>query len=390
MNFDFSEDLNLLREQARRFLGERCSAQVVRTVFEGDAAFDAGLWAQVASLGWTGCAIPEQWGGTGLGHEALCVLAEEMGRANAPLPFGSAVYLAAEAVLCHGSPAQQARWLPAIASGEAIGALALAEGPGNPRAAAVQARLEGGRLHGTKWPVLDGAAASFAVVVAKDPQGGLVLARVELDAPGVRRTPLQTLDPARPQVRIDFDCAPAEPLGEAALSWPQLERLLDRAAVLLAFEQIGGAAACLDMAGAHAKQRIAFGRPIGSFQAVKHKLADVFVAIELARSNAYYGAWALQTDAPELTAAAAAARVAATQAFHLAAKESIQVHGGMGFTWEMDCHLYLRRARVLSAALGGPAWWKERLVREYETRMQSRLAHRQPLDSDRKPSHGLQ
>ena len=373
MNFDFSEDLNLLREQARRFLGERCAPAVVRAVFEDDRPTDRALWNEVAGLGWLGCAIPEGLGGIGLGHEALCVLAEELGRANAPLPFGSSVFLATEAILRFGSPAQQQAWLPGLAAGERIGCLALAEGPGNPRAASVAMQLENGRLHGAKWPVADGAAADFALVAVREPEGGFALVRVELAADGVRRTPLQTLDPSRPQVRIDFDCARAERLGDRVLGWPEIEGLLDRAAVLTAFEQIGGAAACLDAATAYAKERLAFGRPIGSFQAIKHKLADVFVAIELARSNAYYGAWALETDAPELTAAAAAARIAATQAFHLASKENIQVHGGMGFTWEMDCHLYLRRAKVLSAALGSPAWWKERLVREYEARMQPRL-----------------
>ncbi|HWS75186.1 MAG TPA: acyl-CoA dehydrogenase family protein [Quisquiliibacterium sp.] len=373
MNFDFSEDLNLLREQARRFLGERCTPRTVRAVFEGEQAYDRALWSEVSRLGWTGCAIPEAYGGLGLGHEALCVIAEEMGRAIAPLPFGSSVFLAAEAILLYGTEAQKQAWLPALAAGESIGAFALAEGPGNPRAAGIATRLESGRLHGVKWPVLDGAAADCALVVAVEPSGALALVRVALDAPGVRRTTLQTLDPARPQVRIEFDCAPAERLGDAPLAWADVERLLDRAAVPTAFEQIGGAAACLEMATAYAKERFAFGRPIGSFQAIKHKLADVFVAIEIARSNAYYGAWALDTDAPELAAAAAAARIGATQAFHLASKENIQVHGGMGFTWEMDCHLYYRRAKVLSAALGSPAHWKERLVRQYEARVQPQL-----------------
>ena len=426
MNFDFSEDLNLLREQARRFLGERCTPAVVRAVFEDDRPTDRALWSEVAGLGWLGCAIPEDLGGIGLGHEALCVLAEELGRANAPLPFGSSVFLATEAILRFASQAQQRAWLPALASGDRIGCFALAEGPGNPRAGGIGVQLENGRLHGAKWPVADGAAADFAIAAVRDPDGGFALVRVELASEGVTRTALQTLDPSRPQVRIDLDCARAERLGDRVLGWPDIEALLDRAAVLTAFEQIGGAAACLDAATGYAKERLAFGRPIGSFQAIKHKLADVFVAIELARSNAYYGAWALDTNAPELTAAAAAARVAATQAFHLASKESIQVHGGMGFTWEMDCHLYLRRAKVLSAALGSPAWWKERLVREYEARMQPRLRESQaaavravaaaqagrtqpcacaldeelplpasagagrPTDNERSPRHGLQ
>lgn len=366
MNFDFSEDLNLLREQARKFLSERCTPKAVRAVFESEQTHDAGLWREIAQMDWLGAAIPEEFGGAGLGHEGLCVLAEEIGRALAPVPFGSTAYLAAEALMLYGSPMQKQAELPRLATGESITAFALAEGLGNPRQAGVAARFADGRLNGTKWPVLDGAAADTALVVARDAGGGFALVRVALDAPGVKRSPLDTLDPSRPMCSIDFDGAPAQRLGDRALAWADVERLLERAAVLVAFEQLGGAGACLDMASAYAKERIAFGRLIGSFQAIKHKLADVFVANELARSNAYYGAWALSTDAPELPLAAAAARVAATQAFHLASKENIQVHGGMGFTWEMDCHLYYRRAKLLSTLLGSPPYWKERLVQQWE------------------------
>jgi acyl-CoA dehydrogenase len=366
MNFDFSEDLHLLREQARKFLSDRCTPKVVRTVFESDQTHDAGLWREIAQMGWLGAAIPEEFGGAGLGHEGLCVLAEEIGRALAPVPFGSVAYLAAEALMLHGSQTQKQAELPRLARGESIIAFALAEGLGNPRQAGVTARLADGRLSGAKWPVLDGQSADAALVVARDETDGFALAHVRLDGPGVKRAQLDTLDPSRPMCRIDFDGAPAQRLGDCALAWADIERLLERAAVLVAFEQLGGASTCLDMANAYAKERIAFGRPIGSFQAIKHKLADVFVANELARSNAYYGAWALSADAPELPLAAAAARVSATHAFHLASKENIQVHGGMGFTWEMDCHLYYRRAKLLSTLLGSPPYWKDRLVQQWE------------------------
>jgi alkylation response protein AidB-like acyl-CoA dehydrogenase len=183
---------------------------------------------------------------------------------------------------------------------------------------------------------------------------------------GVAREELKTLDPTRGHARFTFRNARAERLGAAGQGWDLAEALLDRAAALIAFEQVGGAQACLEMATDYAKNRYAFARPIGSFQPIKHKLADMYVAIEVARANAYYAAWALSTDAAELKLAAAAARVAASEAYHLAAKENIQTHGGMGFTWEADCHLFYRRAKLLAVQAGAPALWKEKLVRQLE------------------------
>ena len=362
MNFDFSDDLNLLREEARKFLAEQCPTRAVRRILEREAPFDRGLWQQVARMGWLGAAVPEQYGGAALGHEGLCVIAEELGRALAPIPFSSSAYLATEAILSHGTEAQKAAWLPRLAAGELIATFAIAEGPDNPRPEALRGQWRAGRLSADKWPVADGSIADLAVVVARGEQGEPALCLVTLDAAGFSRAPLDTLDPSRDQARLGFADTPAELLGDAPCGWAAVQTLLDKAAVLFAFEQVGGAQACLDMATAYAKERVAFGRPIGSFQAIKHKLADVYIAIELARSNAYYGAWALQTGAPELGLAAAAARVAATEAFHLASKENIQTHGGMGFTWEMDCHLYYRRAKLLALAVGSARHWKDRLV----------------------------
>lgn len=362
MNFDFSEDLNLLRDEARRFLAEQCPTKAVRRILDGEDAYDRALWRRVAEMGWLGAAVPEEHGGAGLGHEGLCVLAEEVGRALAPIPFASSVYLATEAIVAHGTEAQKTRHLQRLVAGEAIGTLALAEGPDNPRPEAVRARVRAGRLDADKWPVVDGGIADLAVVVARDEDDAIGLYLVDLTGEGVTRETLQTVDPTRDQARLRFAGAPAERLGTGPAGWAAVQALLDRAAVLVAFEQVGGAQACLEMATAYAKERIAFGRPIGSFQAIKHKLADVYVATELARSNAYYGAWALQAGAPELPLAAAAARVSATEAFHLASKENIQTHGGMGFTWELDCHLFYRRAKMLALALGSARHWKERLV----------------------------
>jgi alkylation response protein AidB-like acyl-CoA dehydrogenase len=223
----------------------------------------------------------------------------------------------------------------------------------------------GGRLSGAKWPVADGTIAHIAVVVARDEAGEIALYLTPLA--GVARRELKTLDPTRDQARFDLDGTVAEKLPQTG-GWAAVQRLLDRAAILFAFEQVGGADASLQMARGYAMERFAFGRPIGSFQAIKHKLADMYVALELARSNAYYGAWALATDAAELPLAAAVARVSATDAFHLASKENIQTHGGIGFTWAVDCHLFYRRSKQLGLALGGAPFWKNRLVDLLETR----------------------
>lgn len=367
MNFDFSEDLNVLRDQARRFLDDRCPPAAVRNVLEGDQPFDRPLWEAIAELGWPAAAIPENYGGIGLGHEALCVLAEEVGRALAPVPYSSSIYLAAEAILLHGSEAQKQHFLPQLASGARIGTFALAEGPGNPARDAIRTRYAGGVLSGDKWPVPDGSIADLGLVVARDEAESILLCIVDLNGPGVTRTTLETLDPSRDMAQVRFDSAPAQCLGDRPVSWSEVEQLLDRAAVPLAFEQLGGASVCLEMATAYAKERHAFGRPIGSFQAIKHKLADMFVANELARSNAYYGAWALAANAVELPLAASAARISAIKAFEYASRENIQTHGGMGFTWEMDCHLFYRRAKLLSGALGSSSYWQERLVSHWES-----------------------
>ena len=376
MNFDFSDELKSLRGQARKFLRERNALGAARRVIDGAGPYDKALWQEIARMGWTGAAIPEEYGGAGLGHLGLCVLAEELGHALAPVPFSSSVYLASEALLIAGSAAQKERYLPKLASGAGIGTLALAEGPGAVDAKALRASVVDHRLSGAKLPVPDGDIADLAIVAARGErpaERGLSLFVVDLTGPGVRRETVATVDPSRSHARLAFDGAPAEPLGAPGEGLALLRRLFDRAAVLFAFEQVGGAQAALDMAKAYALERYAFGRPIGSFQAIKHKLADVYVAIELARSNAYYGAWALSQEAAELPVAAAAARVAASEAFSLAAQENIQTHGGMGFTWAFDCHLYYRRAKLLSLALGSPREWKDRLITHLEARNDSGL-----------------
>ncbi|UYO46039.1 acyl-CoA/acyl-ACP dehydrogenase [Rhodopseudomonas palustris] len=366
MNFDFSDDQKQLRDQARRFLAEKCSPKAVRAVLEGKADYDRDLWKGLAEMGFLGVAIPEEYGGTGAGHLELCVIAEELGRALAPVPFSSTVYLAAEALLLAGSEEQKQKWLPKISSGEAIGTLALFEGTGNPSPAAVKLALSNGTLTGTKKPVADGAIADFAIVAARTGNSGretdVSLFLVDLKAGGVTAKALQNVDPSRQQAELTFAGAKAEPLGVANEGWSILSRVMDRAAVLIAFEQVGGADRALEMGRDYALDRIAFGRQIGSFQAIKHILADMYVSATLARSNSYYGAWALSTDAAELPEAAASARISATQAFQHCAKQNIQVHGGMGFTWEFDCHLYYRRANALALSLGSQSYWEDQLI----------------------------
>jgi alkylation response protein AidB-like acyl-CoA dehydrogenase len=366
MNFEFSDDQKQLRDQARRFLAEKCPPKAVRAVLEGKEAYDKALWKGLAEMGFLGVAIPEEFGGTGAGHLELCVIAEEMGRALAPVPFSSTVYLAAEVLMLAGSDAQKQKWLPKIASGEAIGTLALFEGTGNPSAKAVKLTAANGVLNGVKKPVADGAIADFAIVAARTGTSGretdIALYLVDLKGGGVEAKTLTNVDPSRNQAELTLTDCKAEPLGAASEGWSILSRVLDRAAVLLAFEQVGGADRALEMGRDYALDRIAFGRPIGSFQAVKHILADMYVSATLARSNCYYGAWALSTNAGELPEAAATARISATQAFQHCAKQNIQVHGGMGFTWEFDCHLYYRRSNALALSLGSLSYWEDQLI----------------------------
>ena len=368
MNFDFTDDQKFLKGEARKFLDARCPVSAVRAVLDDPAkSHDAGLWKSIAEQGWLGAAIPEEHGGLGLGRIELCAIAEELGRACAPVPFASTVYFLAEALMLAGSDAQKAAWLPKIAAGEVIGAFATAEGPGALSEAAIQAKVENGKLTGVKVPVTDGDIADLAVVLAKENgQTGLYL--VELAGAGVTRETLKTLDPTRGVAKLSFSGAAVERLGGAGEGLALTEAVMDRAAILLAFEQLGGADRCLEMAKAYALERYAFGRVIASYQAIKHKLADIYVKNELARSNAYYGAWALNAGAAELPIAAAAARVAGSEAFWFASKENIQTHGGMGFTWDVDCHLFYRRSRQLSLVAGAPRVWKERLVSQLERR----------------------
>src|SRR5262249_8312461 len=253
MNFDFSDDQKQMRDAARKFLSEQCPPKTVRAVLDGKAAYDKELWKGLAEMGFLGVAIPEEFGGAGAGHLELCVIAEEMGRALAPVPFSSTVYLAAEALLLAGSDSQKKKWLPKIASGEAIGTLALFEGSGNPSPKAIRLAADGGTLNGVKKPVPDGALADFAVVAARTGSSGresesdISLFVADMKGGGVEVKELTNVDPTRGQAEVTFKNCKAEPLGKAGEGWSILTQLLDRAAVLTAFEQVGGADRALEM-----------------------------------------------------------------------------------------------------------------------------------------------
>ena len=365
MNFEFSEQQQLLRDQAQGFLNQNCSPSVVRKILETDAAYDEALWKQIAGLGWMATVIPDQYGGLGFSYYELVVIAEELGRVVAPVPFSSSVYLATEALILAGSDAQKTKWLPKLAAGEAIGTFALGEGAGRPTAAQLTTCAVGSRLTGSKYPVADGDVSDFVIVVAASDHGDKAsLYLVELDE--VEKSAIRTIDPTRSHSKLNFDNTPGELLGGEGSGWQLANQLMDRAAVLYAWEQVGGAQAALEQAKEYAMERYAFGRPIAGFQAIKHKLANVYVKNTLARSNGYYGAWALDGNEAELSLAAATCRVSATQAYYFASKENIQTHGGMGFTWEFDCQFHYRRSKLLSVNLGSETWWQDRLISAYE------------------------
>ena len=372
MNFDFSDDQKSLQDETHRFLRDRCDLSVARLVLDDQQqAYSESVWREMVELGWTGITIPEQYGGIGLGYLELCVMAEEMGRFLAPVPFSSTLYQFCEALLNGASKTLKLEILPQVAAGKLIGTMAFAEGIGFPDPDRIGVRFKAGKLYGDKWPVADAMIAGAAVVLAVNEDNDPCLCFLDLDQEAVHRRQLESVDPSRSQGGLEFFGAEAENLtafegGSGKSGWQLFQRVLNAAAVLFAFEQIGGADACLAAATEFSRERHAFGRPIGSFQAIKHKLVDVYVANQLARSNAYYGAWALATGAEELPLAASVARVSATQAYEYAASENIQVHGGMGFTWEADCHLYLRRSRTLALLIGSSGLWKKQVTSELQ------------------------
>ena len=338
----------------------------VRRLTETERGYAPEIWQQMAEqLGLQSLAIPEEYGGAGFGLVDLTVVLQEMGRALLPSPYFASVVLAAHALLTSGDDAAKKDLLPGIASGETIATLAVTEDGGSwdPGAVTMTARRAGQDylLDGRKVFVLDGHIADLIVVVARS-ERGLSLFTVDAAAPGLSRTALTTLDGTRTQARLDFDGTPARLVGVDGGAEAGLVKTLDIAATALAAEQIAAAEWCLESSIAYAKERVQFGRAIGSFQAVKHKLADMFTQLELAKSAAQYAAWQAAQHTDELPSSACIAQAYASQAFWDIAVESVEVHGGIGFTWEHDLHLYFKRAKTSQVLLGTPAYHRELLA----------------------------
>lgn len=359
MNFDFSDDQRRLQDEIRKVLTEHSTSDAVRVVLDGNATYDQDTWQQLAQLGALGLAIPEEHDGTGLGALELCLLAEECGRALVAAPLLSTIYQAAEVIKRAGSEDQQQKFLSAIATGTCIMTCQL-EQPVEFAAEPISLGFtseDRSSIAGVAEALPDAIAASHAILMV---DGCLVL--VDLSQASVTRSLQTSIDGTRPLGKLRFQSAPCELLAGDANHEAIAQRVINGAAVLLAFEQVGGAEAALYAARDYTLERKTFGRAVGSYQAVKHTLADLFSAIEIARAHAWYGAWAMSTDADELPRAAAAARVAASEAYNRVAEESLHLHGGIGFTWEMDCHLHLRRARWLAQILGSRQLWRNKLA----------------------------
>ena len=365
MNLDFSDDQKFLQEEARKFLEKEQALNRNRSVLETDNKFDEDLWEKIVELGWTGIRIPEDYGGLGLGHLELCVIAEELGRFLAPVPYSSSVYLFTEAIINYGTDEIKKDILPKLVSGEIVGTLGVTEELHAPTKDNINLVYADGKINGKKIAVPDAGVATHAIVVAKSDKG-ISLQLVDLSTTGVTVEHQENIDESRGHFSISFNDVETKLLGDKVSGWELYETLINQAAVLFIYEQIGGSQASLDMAINYAKERYAFGRPIGSYQAIKHKLADMYIALTLAKSNCYYAAWALSTNAADLPSASATARVSATKAFQLCSKENIQTHGGNGFTWEYDCHMFYRRSKLLSLNIGSLSNWREKLVTSLE------------------------
>ncbi len=366
MNFAFSEEQEELRRSVRRFLEDKSPSTEVRRLMETTEGFDRAVWDQMANqLGLQALAIPEEYGGAGFGYVELTVVFEEMGAALLCVPYFATVALAANALLSSGDEGAKKDLLPGIASGETIATLALTEDSGRWDAEGITLAAtpsgDGWKLDGHKMFVIDGHNANLVLVAGRTDRGVSLFA-VEGGASGLTTTPLATMDQTRKQARIEFASTPARLIGDDGGAAPVLSRTLDLAAVALAAEQVGGAQRCLDMAVDYAKTRIQFGRPIGSFQAIKHKCADMLLEVESAKSAAYYAGWAAAEDSEELPVVASLAKSYCSEAYFHAAAENIQIHGGIGFTWEHDAHLYFKRAKSSELMLGDPSYHRELLA----------------------------
>jgi alkylation response protein AidB-like acyl-CoA dehydrogenase len=373
VQFAFTDEQEQFRSAVRRFLNDRSPTTEVRRLMATAEGYDPAVWRQLSEeLALPGIHIPEQYGGGGFGIVELCIVTEELGRALLCAPYFSTAVLAANAILNAGTEEQKSALLPEIASGARLATLAITEPNGNWDPAAIESvatpDADGYRLEGVKNYVVDGHIADLLIVAARMPGSagpkGLALFTLTAKSGGVERTLLQSMDPTRKIARLDFRGAHAKLLGSLD-SAQAIVRTLDQAAIALANEMVGGAQAMLDAAVNYSKLRVQFGRPIGSFQAIKHKLADMLLEVELAKSAAYYAAQAAAIDDPEWPALASLAKAAASEAYLHVAIECIQVHGGIGFTWDNDTHLWFKRAKSSEIFLGQPGYHRELLMQRW-------------------------
>ncbi len=372
MNFGFNEEQELLRSTARKFFDNECASETVRKLMDGPEGMTPDLWKKIVEQGWTGLIFADEHGGMGLGFVDLVVLMEEMGRAVVPGPFFSTVLLGGLAIREAGTEAQKKAWLPKIASGEARATLAWMEPSAElgARGITLQATAKGAgfTLDGTKLFVHDAHTADVIVVAARTsagPEDGVSLFLVPKSTPGLSVTLLPTMDQTRKLCEVGFanvSVGADALMGQAGAGWAPLSRVLDRATVALCAEMCGGAQKVLEMTVEYAKIRQAFGRPIGSYQGVKHKAADMLVDVENSKSITYYAAWAMDEGVPEGPLAVSMAKAYVSDAYRRVAGAGIQLHGGIGFTWEHDLHLYFKRAKGSEFTFGDATWHRERVA----------------------------
>jgi alkylation response protein AidB-like acyl-CoA dehydrogenase len=371
VNFAFSEEQEQLREAVRKFLEAKSPESEVRRLMETTEGYDPAVWKQMANeLGLQSLHIPEAYGGQGFTFVELGIVLEEQGRALLCAPYFSTVVLAANAILNAGTDEEKGALLPGIASGETIATLAFTEPNGKWDADGITMEAsesgDGYTLNGTKMFVLDGHTADLIVVAARTAgstgEDGISFFTVAGDASGLTRTALATMDQTRKQAKLEFANVSAAKLGEPGAGWAALSKTLDQAAVGLSNEMVGGAQFVLEESVQYAKDRVQFGRPIGSFQAIKHKCADMLLEVESAKSAAYYSAWAAAEDNDELPVVASLAKAYCSDAYFHAAAENIQIHGGIGFTWEHNAHLYFKRAKSSEILLGDATYHRELLA----------------------------
>ncbi len=366
MNFAFTEEQEELRKTVRAFLDAKSPESAVREQMETTNGVDPAVWSQMGEqMGLQGLHIPEEFGGSGFTQIELGIVLEEMGRALLCAPFFSTVVLAGNTLLQSGDNAAKMKYLPGIASGESTATLASTEPSGKWDEAGITMEAKGSgsnwKLSGTKMFVIDGHTANLVLVAARTAKGVSLFA-VEGNAKGLVRTPLSTMDQTRKQAKLEFTDVAAELIGVEGKGWDVLSTVFDLAAVALAAEQVGGAQKVLEMAVEYAKVRVQFGRPIGSFQAIKHKCADMLLEVESAKSAAYYGMWCASEMNDELPSVASMAKAYCSEAYFHAAAENIQIHGGIGFTWEHPAHLYFKRAKSSELLFGDPTYHRELLA----------------------------